>query len=51
MDLRDINLFSEELANSVQEKPGDVMPLVSSSDSSAHAKLILYTNLTLPQTV
>ena len=48
VDLRDINLFSEELANSVQEKPGDVMPLVSGGDSSAHAKLILYTNLTFP---
>lgn len=37
VDLRDVGLFSEELASSVQDRPGDVMPLVGDYNDSIYS--------------
>lgn len=47
VDLRDIVLFSEELASSVQERPGDVMPLVCGHNDFTSTGLITLTNISL----
>jgi DNA replication licensing factor MCM5 len=44
VDLRHVGLFNEDLAHSIQERPGDILPLVSAICPS-------YLNLLIKQTL